>query len=474
MRVKRLGGGTYIDALPDGRFACIQGDKIVTDAGDVLLDSGSFPIGLRCSWGQDFRFGGQGSNFLGVLEWIDGTGWVRDTSVIPTRLGVIYGKDGTRHTWAGGPDRDNDGFRYLAPSGQPVMCDATRLRDGLNEWIDLSDAQDGSLLIGQGNTGGGVQVKAGGVLRWLDTGPCYAINAKREGEQCAVAYSKHGDAAYACWPTVAELHALPVVVFEDEPEEPEEPEEPPVSTPNHLDLVRRLCRDNPTLARSLDEGWGRVVQLVLADLEKGKPGEWGHVGKPRGQGQYTPPGFVPITVNGIDVTGFAPDAIWHKPTNRQVDIFSGGQFNDDGTTVPGFDAERVAQWGEIDRSLYRHDNPWIPPVLASTPSGGDDDDPGDTNDAKDPALAALLNRYIPVPEPNAELAKLRADIEAMMALIHEQDERIHHLESERRQGGRVALKSVHGKYVAIEEDGRLIADRDAIGPFETITLEVLP
>ena len=37
----------------------------------------------------------------------------------------------------------------------------------------------------------------------------------------------------------------------------------------------------------------------------------------------------------------------------------------------------------------------------------------------------------------------------------------------------IALKSAHGRYLAVEPDGTVIANRDAAGPWETLKVEPL-
>lgn len=80
------------------------------------------------------------------------------------------------------------------------------------------------------------------------------------------------------------------------------------------------------------------------------------------------------------------------------------------------------------------------------------------------------------PKPD-DLKKLRADIEAMHMLLHEQDERIHALEARPApsiDGKVIALKSDSGQYVCadlnISPKRPLMANRDEIGSWERFTI----
>lgn len=61
----------------------------------------------------------------------------------------------------------------------------------------------------------------------------------------------------------------------------------------------------------------------------------------------------------------------------------------------------------------------------------------------------------------AAIAPLKAEIAALRA----------ELAHAKTVPSRVALKSAHGRYVSIEEDGRVVADRDDAGDWETLTVE---
>ena len=100
---------------------------------------------------------------------------------------------------------------------------------------------------------------------------------------------------------------------------------------------------------------------------------------------------------------------------------------------------------------------WVPAV-----------DPRGTTPAPDPS---------PTPDPGslkaliaAEVARAVAPLQAEIAALKTK------IEQERPWPAsgttvRVALKSAHGKYVSVEQNGRVIADRDAPGAWETLDVE---
>jgi hypothetical protein len=203
----RIPGGSYVDARLDGAYAGIRGDVIQTHSGDIPTEGGTLPLFLRCNDGGPFVFAGQGSNFPGTVIW--NRGWSRDPR-IPTPHGVIY-SGGDLFIWQGGPDQSSQGYRYVRPDGSLVMSDDTMLREGVSEWTDLSDAQDGSILIGQGHQGGGVVVRIDGVLRMLHAGACHAVRARQRDGNVVVAFYVTGDAGYVHWLSVDAMRALPAV-----------------------------------------------------------------------------------------------------------------------------------------------------------------------------------------------------------------------------------------------------------------------
>ena len=105
------------------------------------------------------------------------------------------------------------------------------------------------------------------------------------------------------------------------------------------------------------ESCGEFVQRVLVAFADP---EWGHVGKTSGESQHTPPGFEPRVVDGHTVTGFSHDAIYHRASNRQVDVIVNAAANSD--PRPEIWSPASVTWGVIPPEHYRENNPWIPAV----------------------------------------------------------------------------------------------------------------
>lgn len=208
-------GAWYGDALPTGEFvATVKGSHMATHLGRIDFPPGE-TFGLvtpRCTNVGGFRFAGQAHDLVGVTWEYEGR-W-RDRGPTNGVNGAIYDRDGVLHR--AGPET-SQGYRYVAPDGALVTGDATYgPRHGLNEYTDLSAAQDGSLLIGQGNPDAGapegVMVWDGavGLVRVLEAGSRKFINAHVLGETVSLAFYSEQDAGVVRrLGTLAELRALP-------------------------------------------------------------------------------------------------------------------------------------------------------------------------------------------------------------------------------------------------------------------------
>lgn len=132
--------------------------------------------------------------------------------------------------------------------------------------------------------------------------------------------------------------------------------------PNLEPIVRQVALEHPELLRTNTAATCfRFVQLVLA---RANDPRWGHVGKTAGEGQYTPPGFMPRDVKGRDgnlyrITGVSHDAIFYHdgPIELQVDLLGGGNDGPDPLGTPA-----IPQWNVIPQQYYRVNNPWLPAI----------------------------------------------------------------------------------------------------------------
>jgi hypothetical protein len=128
-----------------------------------------------------------------------------------------------------------------------------------------------------------------------------------------------------------------------------------------LEIVRQVNRDHPALLQTnINATCYQFVVLVIAAL-RAKGHLAYHVCKSPGEGQYTPPGFTPRTVTGLDnnpypCSGVSHDALWCDGV--QVDTIGRGNdspdpiFNPDGSRMTGDPA-----WNSIPSQFWRPNNP---------------------------------------------------------------------------------------------------------------------
>lgn len=230
MRTLHIPNGTYVDARPDGRLACLVVEDplayVQLDTERLTIPGDRRPLYVRVPRDGPFKFGGQSSQSPETIEWIEGTGWA-PRPIVPCGVSpVIYDHDGQLHISDCGPAVGSQGYRYVDYyTGQLVTGDATLGSDvGLAEWTALGDG----VFVGQCNVTPGCAIYDGFALRMLEPGDCFFIRAQRVGQDVAVAMVKHaGQPAVIVWATLDELRALPVIPQTPvEPIEPVEPVEP--------------------------------------------------------------------------------------------------------------------------------------------------------------------------------------------------------------------------------------------------------
>jgi hypothetical protein len=147
-----------------------------------------------------------------------------------------------------------------------------------------------------------------------------------------------------------------------------------------LEIVRQVNAQHPELLQQNINStcYQFVVYVIEALMAAGH--EAYHVCKSPGEGQYTPPGFVPRDVVGLDgktypCSGVSHDALWCD--DLQYDTIARGNdaptpiFNPDGTQMTGEPA-----WNAIPKEHWRPNNPplteGVPPSQpAYTPYPGD-------------------------------------------------------------------------------------------------------
>jgi hypothetical protein len=128
--------------------------------------------------------------------------------------------------------------------------------------------------------------------------------------------------------------------------------------PDRFDVVQAVAAEYGYLLEiNTFESCGEFVQRVLMALADP---EWGHVAKTSGEMQHTPEGFQAHDVDGHLITGFSHDVIYHRASNRQVDIIIAAAANSDEN--PEVWQTANIGWDVIPPEHYRENNPWIPAI----------------------------------------------------------------------------------------------------------------
>lgn len=137
-----------------------------------------------------------------------------------------------------------------------------------------------------------------------------------------------------------------------------------------LEFSRQADRDNPSRLQTniASTCYAHTVALIALLRAAGRTAF--HVCKTEGEGQYTPPGFNPRTVKGMDgkdyiVTGVSHDAIWCE--GEQFDTIASGNDADrkiyQGPNGASFDPSAGPQivgspsWNAIPEKYWRPQNP---------------------------------------------------------------------------------------------------------------------
>lgn len=143
-----------------------------------------------------------------------------------------------------------------------------------------------------------------------------------------------------------------------------------------LEIVRQVDWEHPELLRqNINATCSQFSDFVVIKLKLA-----GHVAyrmcKTAGEGQYTPPGFHPRPVVGLDgktytCTGLSHDAIWCD--GQQFDLIAQGNDSPDPIGMPG-----IPVWNAIPAQYWRPQNPPLkdeapvpPPPPAHEPYPGD-------------------------------------------------------------------------------------------------------
>ena len=211
---KTILGGWYTHSLLTREFASLTPTGIETHLGPVdrpMNDLGQpdGPLFIDVTNVGGFRIAGKGANSFITWEREPDGVWTRHPDACGN-YSVMYDLDGILHI--SDCSIGTQGWRYVAPDGSLVPGDVAMLLDGINEYTDLGDG----ILVGQGNTSGGVVVRIDGVKRVLAEGACYDIKARRKGNDVTISFylvAPDGLSAHIWWGTVDELRQLKELVI---------------------------------------------------------------------------------------------------------------------------------------------------------------------------------------------------------------------------------------------------------------------
>lgn len=441
MRRSLISGGWYCDALPNGAYAVLLKDRyILTDQGEVSLPPGGNLLNLRLA-PDGVRFAGIGHQDDQAWLW-DGTRWSSHGTAHGTRS-VIFDRHGTLHTVPGpGTPAGSIGFRYVAGDGRIVYSHETYADPvrGLYEYTER-----GGIVIGQAGKGPLgedpciAHILATGAQHLIEAGTCRFINYTAEGPRIALAFVREDlSAAVLIWMTADEIPRLPAYTRFVEPPPPPPVTPPPtpepvMSVPDESAfatsfLNTRLVRFDGDEERTREHSFG-VLNLLALELHR-KDRRWGLLEKK----------------GGARVRDRAADVLAYdlgNGTAQLLDVIADGE---------GHDGMPRGTWGLIgeDHAGIRPIAQWKPPYQDTAPQPEPDEDEDEQGEHQ--------------PHPSGEIAALRAELNATNHLVRTLADAVQSLKH-------VALKSAHGKYLSVQPDGSIVADRDDARSWETLTLE---
>jgi hypothetical protein len=487
MKVMTFPGCWYTDAIPSGEWVSSH-----FTTGDLFTQNGSIRAPAKpriLQWVRmsmdRVRFAGTGQDDDHAWEW-DGLRW-NDAGAFQAPRAVIYDSLGQLHvvreaTW---PGTGSQGWRYVDADGTLVPAWVTYASVSQRLW---EYTIHGDLTIGQGEGGvhalvAGRRVRIDHLVPGLGDAPqTLAVNFWRWGNDCAISfYVVHGPTNFtgvAIWLTRQEFDALPTFdigapVPPVSVPQPPTPPEPPVPDINHRDLVEQVRNElfpdkvGKPLRQQHEEPDHDSALLITATvahrlnptgdrngigLIRAKPGSANHAGD---------------GISGVS-EGFVTDAVALPDGTHWDTLGDGGMASTaDWRLVP---ADRDAPGDNVNNNAVKPR--WFPPFDPVLLVGGTPTEPGEPGTPPPPASGKGFA---------AEAALLEATLKAALKTIDILQESIEVLEvkvfrlEQAPSGGtfptRFALKTAHGKYVAFEPDGRVVADRDSVGEWEIVTGE---
>jgi len=451
--------GWYVDALPSNEYVrLIPGSHLETHRGRVELPGANV---LYLDLAAD------GIRFCGVghqppvedtaLEW-NGGQWIPHGKTVGPRS-VIF--DATGHVLtvpAAGLPAGSQGYRQVADDGRIVLGDEAYADTARGVWEYTTR---GDITVGQSGKGphgeDAVIALYRGKRYVLAEGQCRFIKFRRQGDDLAISWVDeiHRQSCIR-WLTVAELLTFPEQRFDapvpvpvPTPTPTPEPHPVPENIDRYLvdrsDVVDAVKRDYPHLKG------GAIVDQVAHRLNREHRFDPIRYGRKARQADGGNPNEDALTFR-LDLND--------NSKKKLIDILVDGGGRD-GTT---WDVRPAHE--EPGNGFWR---PAVNPDLDGLPVP----DPGEPGLPKPPKPAGSIDAAVRS-LIEATVASLRAELNAVTATVKALEQKVAEVDSRPVAPfpNRIALRSDHGKFVAAEPDGTLIATRDSAGPWETFSVEV--
>lgn len=138
MKKIEIPGGYYVDARPDGEYACLMKDfqSVLTDSREIPCSEG-VPLYIRVSQSDEFKFVGQDENNDSAIEW-NGR-WFHYSGIAFGVSPCIY--DNINSLRIAQPMDGTQGFRFVDENNRIWTGDETYYSPilGLSEWSYLGN-----------------------------------------------------------------------------------------------------------------------------------------------------------------------------------------------------------------------------------------------------------------------------------------------------------------------------------------------
>ena len=416
----------YGDARVDGSYAVQRGVGIIqTHTGDLRLEGDTNLLFIRLPYVGKFRIAGkkQHSDANGAgLEW-DGSQWTVFAPA-PGNNPVIYLSDGIR-CWVTALNSPSGalGWRYVADNGALVSC-AQSYADSARAIFEFTTK--GDVTIGQGQVDGCIAL-ADGKRYLLEPGHCRFINMDRQGDRFAVTIVKLLDKQTVIyWFSRSELAGFPQQLSTSggTSTQPPAPNANPGTTPNANPQEPPPVPEIPNCKDILDATW--AAHPVERERMLAASAAYEEMKKAHGADAPETKAKEPAL---SEAKGVMCDIFATACAKR--DARFGQRLKKDGTNHRRADGVYVS----TDVLLWKEDGKDKFHVIdmLSDNSYGWSINPTDFQPSSN-WVAALPDASAPAPQPepvpdsgNTNQPPSKADLTAVLALLHEQDEQIHHL-----------------------------------------------